>query len=38
MLEQIRVIDKSRLLNYVSKLKGKDMKKIDNALKISLYL
>ena len=38
MLEQIRVLDKSRLLEYVGRLREKDIQKIDNALKISLYL
>ena len=35
MLEQVRTIDKSRLLEYIGKLDNGTMKKIDNAVKIS---
>ena len=35
MLEQVRTIDKSRLLEYIGKLDNGTMQKIDNAVKIS---
>ena len=35
MLEQIRTIDKSRLLGYIGKVDEGTMKKIDRAVKIS---
>ena len=35
MLEQIRTIDKSRLLEYIGKVDNNTMKKIDKAVKIS---
>lgn len=38
MLEQIRTIDKSRLLEYVGKLDKKNMQQVDQALIISLGL
>ena len=36
MLEQIRTIDKSRLLEYIGHLDYRDMKEVDASLKISL--
>ena len=36
MLEQIRTIDKSRLIRYVGKLDNKTMNKINQAINISL--
>ena len=36
MLEQLRTIDKSRLKSYVGRLSDKTMKKIDDALSISV--
>ena len=36
MLEQLRTIDKSRLKSYVGKLSDKTMKRIDDALSISV--
>lgn len=36
MLEQIRTIDKSRLIRYVGKLDSKTMEKIDCAINVSL--
>jgi len=38
LLEQMRVIDKSRLENYIGKLEGIEFKKIDRAIKESLSL
>lgn len=38
MLEQIRVIDKSRLKGYITNVDESDMKKINNAIKISLEI
>lgn len=38
MLEQIRVIDKTRLKGYITVVNQSDMKKIDKAIKISLEL
>ena len=38
LLEQIRTIDKERLQRWVTKLSERDLKKVDNALKISLGL
>lgn len=38
MLEQIRTIDKDRLVNYVGMVDAHTMTQIDNALKISLGL
>ena len=35
MLEQVRTIDKSRLLEYIGKVDGSTMQKIDKAVKIS---
>ena len=35
MLEQVRTIDKSRLLEYIGKLDNGTMQEIDNAVKIS---
>ena len=35
MIEQVRTIDKSRLLEYIGKLDNGTMQKIDNAVKIS---
>lgn len=36
MLEQLRTIDKSRLKSYVGRLSDKTMKRIDDALSISV--
>lgn len=38
MLEQIRVIDKTRIKNFICKLSKETMRKVDKALKISLAL
>jgi len=38
LLNQIRTIDKSRLINKISSLESFLMKKVDNALKVSLDL
>lgn len=38
MLEQIRVIDKSRIKGFITVVNQKDMKKINKAIKISLEL
>lgn len=38
LLEQIRVIDKTRLLKYIGKLEPVQMKNIDKAINISLGL
>jgi len=38
MLEQIRVIDKTRLKGYITTINGEDSKKRDKAIKISLGL
>ncbi len=38
LLEQIRVIDKSRMMGKIGKLDNKTMKLIDDALKISVGL
>ena len=38
MLEQIRVLDKSRLTNYVGRINDFTMDEVDRALKISLGL
>ena len=36
--EQIRVIDKSRIRNYVGRLTRREMIRVDNAIRISLAL
>lgn len=36
LFEQIRVIDKNRILRYIGKLNSKDLKNIDNKIAISL--
>lgn len=36
LFEQIRVIDKSRIIRYIGKLNSKDLKNIDNKIAISL--
>lgn len=38
MLEQIRVIDKSRLLSYINKLSKEQMEQIDNSILISFQI
>lgn len=38
LLEQIRTIDKKRLLNYIGELDDKDMEQVDHCLAISLDL
>lgn len=38
MLEQIRVLDKSRLTNYIGKINDFTMDEVDRALKISVGL
>lgn len=38
MLEQIRVLDKSRLTDYVGRINDFTMEEIDRALKISVGL
>ena len=38
MLEQIRVIDKSRLLSYINKLSKEQMNEIDNSILVSLQI
>ena len=38
MLEQIRTIDKSRLENYIGKVNKDTMRKIDQALAVSVGL
>ena len=38
MLEQIRVIDKSRILSYINKLSNKQINQINNAISISLNI
>lgn len=38
LLNQIRIIDKSRIIKFLGKLSEEDMKKVDLALKISLDL
>ena len=38
LLEQIRTIDRSRLVNYIGRLDGSIMQRIDNALTISFGL
>ena len=38
MLEQIRVIDKSRLLSYINKLSKEQMDEIDNSILVSLQI
>lgn len=38
LLEQIRTIDKQRLINYIGRLGKKDMKQVDRCLAVSLAL
>lgn len=38
VLEQIRTIDKSRLLEYIGTLNSEDMRKVDKALAVSVGL
>lgn len=38
MLEQIRTIDKSRLLDYIGSLSEEDMQRVNDALTVSLGL